>query len=91
MTYLALVGVGIGIGLVLAAALMIAQWGRRQKQRRMFNACETAAYRRRVEFRGRTGMPGALYPEQPGTMVEAVRRATVLMQQFSETMRGETA
>jgi hypothetical protein len=90
MTYVEAVLASLAVGLVLAATTLTiyylhlrVRWHRRR-------ASEMNAYRRRLEFRERTGMPGSLFPGRHAPVAEAVNRLTLAMQAFARTMRGET-
>ena len=90
MTYVQAVLASLAVGLVLAAATLTIHYLRCRSGWHKRRASEMTAYRRRLEFRERTGMPSALYPGRPGPLVEAANRTILAMQHFARTMRGET-
>jgi hypothetical protein len=90
MTYVEAVMASVSVGLVLAAATLAIHYLRCRARWLRARASEMAAYRRRLEFRERTGMPGSLFPGHPAPVAEGVNRLTLAMQAFARTMRGET-
>ena len=77
------------IAVVLVVALFSHRYLRLRAARRRAREVEMASYRRRTEFRERTGMPGTLYPHRPSPATEAINRVTASMKNLARALGGE--